>query len=69
VLRNLALNLHKDSLSLASNNMMSINFVLEKFKEEEIDQLLVKESMDIEEHNYVPSNVVQKKAINQHVFH
>lgn len=68
MLRNVVINLAKDFQSTASNQRISINSVQEDLKEEEtIHQL--KDDMEIEQQNSLPSNVGQEEPYSHHVFH
>jgi hypothetical protein len=59
MLHNLALNLHKDSLSLTSNNKDPTNSAQVELKEEEMVHQL-KEPMDIKQQHSPLSNVGQE---------
>jgi hypothetical protein len=67
MLRNIALNLHKDSLSTASNNKTSTNSTHVEVQEEEIMHQ-IKDPMDIEKQHSPHWDVNQDEATNLHVF-
>lgn len=59
--------LSKDSHLTTSNHLMSINSVLANLKgEETVHQ--IKDNMDIEQENSLPSIIGQEEANNHHVF-
>jgi len=67
MLRNMVINLGKDSYSKTSNKRISINYVQEHLKEEEILHQL-KDNMEIEEQNFLPSNVGWEETFIHYVF-
>jgi hypothetical protein len=66
MLRNIVVNLNKDSHATTSNQIMLINLVQSNFKEEERMHQM-KDDMDIGQQNS-PSNVGQEESINHYVF-
>jgi hypothetical protein len=67
MVRNLALNLHKESHSATSNNRASDNSMKMNYKEEETVHQL-NEPMNLEQQNSFPSDMEQDEANSNQVF-
>jgi hypothetical protein len=67
MLRNMVINLTKDSHSVASNHKMSTNSIQVDLKEEHTVHHMM-EDMDLGNHNSLPTNLGQEEANSHHVF-
>jgi hypothetical protein len=61
-------NLGKGSFSTTSNLNMSVESILEEFKEKETVHQLMKD-MDLDKHASLLINLVQDEVISKHMFH
>jgi len=67
MLRNMVINLSKDSNFITSNHMMSTNYIQANLKEEDTIHERM-EDMDLGNHNALPSNLKQEEANSHQVF-